>query len=200
MSALIALDVALLLPPAVRQRAIELSRLIGGRPEAPEAPQSQLKLDSDHHPHITLIQLFVRAEELDLVFERIDETLRGHPAVPVRVTGGGKGGSAVWMSIERTEAITTLHERLIDAMRGLERPGGTAAAFFEGDARIGDVAWVTTYHLKSSLGSYNPHVTLGHAAEPPEIPPFEFQADTVAACHLGRFCSCRAVLRSWQLG
>ena len=100
---------------------------------------------------------------------------------------------------EDPDDIVSLHERLMDTLRGLERPGGMASAFFEGDARVGDIAWVTGYRLKSSLSAFNPHVTLGHGAEPPHIDPFEFDATTVAACHLGRFCSCRSVLRSWTL-
>jgi hypothetical protein len=201
MSALIALDVALLLPSGARQRAIDLSRATVAAPSSSPAGETHeiSQLNDDHLPHITLTQQFVRAEEIDAVFERIDEALRGHPPISIRITGGGKGSSAVWMSVERTAEIAGLHERLMEALRGLERPGGTAAAFVGGDARVADVAWVTTYRLKSSLGSYNPHVTLGHAPEPPQITPFAFEATTVAACHLGRFCSCRKALRSWEL-
>jgi 2'-5' RNA ligase len=193
MSALLALDVALLLPPDARQRTMKISASL------PPAESHGFILDADHLPHITLTQQFVRVEEIDAALERIDETLRGERPLRVRVTGGGKGHSSVWMAVERTEAIASLHERLMEALRGLERPGGTAAAFFEGDARVGDVAWVTAYRLKSSLSAYNPHVTLGYAAEPPAVEPFTFEATTVAACHLGRFCSCRRVLRSWEL-
>ena len=193
MSALLALDVALLLPAQAREQAMQLSAAL------PAAASHGWRLDAGHLAHITLTQQFVRVDEIDAVLERIDETLRGQAPIAVHVTGGGKSASSVWMAVERTPAITALHERLMEALRGLERPGGTAAAFFEGDARVGDVAWVTGYRLKSSLGSYNPHATLGHAATPPAIAPFEFQATIVAACHLGRFCSCRRVLRSWEL-
>jgi len=194
MSALLALDVALLLPPDAREQAVRLSQGL-----TPAAAKAGLRLDADRLPHITLSQQFVRADELDTVLEHIDEAVRGQAPITVRVTGGGKGSSAVWMAIERTAEIASLHERVMEALRGLERPGGTAAAFFEGDARIGDVAWVTTYRLKSSLGAYNPHVTLGHASKPPDIAPFAFRATTVGACHLGRFCACRRVLRTWDL-
>jgi|SRR5688572_5603317 len=194
MSALLALDVALLLPPEARERAVRLSQGL-----TPAAAKAGLRLDADHLPHITLSQQFVRADELDAVLEHIDEAVRGQAPVTVRVTGGGKGSRAVWMAIERTGELASLHERVMEALRGLERPGGTAAAFFEGNARIGDVAWVTTYRLKSSLGAYNPHITLGHASKPPDIAPFVFRATAVGACHLGRFCSCRRVLRTWEL-
>ena len=204
MSALLALDVALLLPPDARQRALRLSAALPAseshEPAAPKpAAKGGVRLDAGHLPHITLTQLFVRVEEIDAALERIDETLRGERPLSVHVTGGGEGHSSVWMAVERTDAIASLHERLMESLRGLERPGGTAAAFFEGSARVGDVAWVTGYRLKSSLSAYHPHVTLGYASEPPVIEPFAFEATTVAACHLGRFCSCRRVLRSWEL-
>jgi 2'-5' RNA ligase len=193
MSALLALDVALLLPPDARHKAIALSAAL------PEEHSHGFRLDADHHPHITLTQLFVRVEEVHAALERIDEGVRGQRPLTIRVTGGGKGHSSVWMAVEHSEAIASLHERLMRALHGLERPGGTPAAFFEGDARVGDVAWVTGYRLKSSLSEYNPHVTLGYAADPPAVEPFIFEATTIAACHLGRFCSCRRVLRSWEL-
>src|SRR5688572_22672738 len=185
MSALLALDVALLLPPDARQQAITLSASL------PAEHSHGFRLDADHHPHITLTQQFVRADEVDAALERVDETVQGQRPLTIRVTGGGKGHSSVWMAVERTGEIASLHERIMEALRGLERPGGTAAAFFEGDARVGDVAWVTGYRLKSSLSAYHPHVTLGYAADPPAIEPFAFQATTIAACHLGRFCSWR---------
>lgn len=194
MSKLLALDIAMLPPPAVRQRAVQLSAML------PADESHDLRLDADHLPHITLTQQFVRVDELDAMFERVDEALRGQPPLTIHVTGGGKGASSVWMAVERTEAIATLHERLMDALRGFERPGGPPAAFFAGDARVGDVAWVTGYRLKSSLSAYTPHITLGHASDPPPVDPFTFTATTVAACHLGRFCSCRHVLRTWELG
>jgi len=194
MSALLALDVALLLPPDAREQAVRLSQAL-----TPAAAKAGLRLDADHLPHITLSQQFVRADELDAVLDHIDDAVRGQAPITVRVTGGGKGSRSVWMAVERTAELASLHERMMEALRGLERPGGTAAAFYEGNARIGDVAWVSTYRLKSSLGAYTPHVTLGHASKPPAIAPFAFQATTLGACHLGRFCACRRVLRSWEL-
>jgi len=194
MSDLLALDVAILLPPDSGGRAIQSSAAL------PDSESQGLRLDAEHLPHITLTQQFVRIDELDAIFERVDGALRGQPPATIRVTGGGKGGSSVWMAVERTPALSRLHERLMQALRAFEQPGGGSAAFCEGDARAGDVAWVTGYRLSSSLSAYTPHITLGHASEPPRVDPFTFEATTVAACHLGRFCSCRRVLRRWELG
>ena len=194
MPELLALDVAILPPPDVQQRAVQLSATL-------PADQSQgLRLDAEHLPHITLAQQFVRRDALDAIFERLDEALRGQRPLTIHVTGGGKGASSVWMAVERKAAISRLHQRLMETLRAFDEPGGGPTAFVEGDARVGDVAWVTGYRLSSSLSAYTPHITLGHAGEPPGVDPLTFEATTVAACHLGRFCSCRQVLRSWELG
>lgn len=193
MSDLVALDVAIIPPPDARQRAIALSATL------PVEGSHGLVLDEEHRPHVTLTQAFVRAEEIDAAFERVDEVMRGQAPLTLRVTGSGKSGHTIWLAIDRKTELAALHERVMEALRGYERPSGTPAAFVGEDARVGDVLWVTGYRLKSSFGAYTPHITLGHGHEPPEIAPFTFKADTVAACHLGRFCTCRRVLRAWEL-
>jgi 2'-5' RNA ligase len=191
---LLALDVAILPPPGVRERAIGLSAAL------PDAGLEGLRLDHEHLPHITLTQQFVDIAELDRVFERLDGVLRGQCAPTLRVTGADKSSAnTAWMAIERTDALLSLHAQLMEALKEFERGGGGPAAFVDGDARPTDVAWVTGYRMNSSALSYTPHITLGHASQPPRIDPFTFQATSVAACHLGRFCTCRRVLREWAL-
>jgi 2'-5' RNA ligase len=193
MAKLIALDVAILPPPDVSKRAMALSAAL------PEEGSHGFHLDYDHLPHITLTQQFVREDELGVAFEHIDGVLAGLPPLRIVATGGGKSGHSLWIAIEKTPELAALHERLMEALRGVERPEGTPAAFADGDGRVGDVLWVTGYRLKSSFGHFVPHVTLGHGEEAPTIDPFAFDAATVAACHLGRFCSCRRVLQTWTL-
>ena len=193
MSTLLAFDVAILPPPDIGERAVRLSAAL------PQDQSQGLRLDDDHLPHITLTQQFVRRDDLDAIFERLNEALRGQPPMTLQVTGAGKGASSVWMAVERTAAVSRLHGRLMDALLPFEQLDGGPTAFVDGDARKGDIAWVTGYRRTASLGAYTPHITFGHASEPPRIEPFTFEATTVAACHLGRFCTCRQVLRSWKL-
>jgi 2'-5' RNA ligase len=193
MSKLVAVDVAVLPPPDITARVIALSASL------PAEGSEGLRLDAEHLPHITLTQQFIREEELDAAFERIDEIVT--PLRPIRVvaTGAGNSGHTLWIAIERTPEIAALHEQLMEALRGFERPDGGPGAFAGGDGRMGDVLWVASYRLKSSFGEFTPHITLGHGTAPAPVEPFAFDAATIAACHLGRFCTCRRVLRSWQL-
>ena len=194
MAKLIALDVAILPPPDVSARAIAASDALA------EGDESGRRLDAGHLPHITLSQQFVREEELETAYGHIDGVLRDLPPPRVTATGASKEGHTIWIAIERTPELIALHEGVMEALHGLERPEGTPSAFVDHDARLADVLWVSGFRLKSSFGAFQPHITLGHGHEPPPIESFTFDATTVAACHLGRHCTCRRVLRRWVLG
>ena len=189
---LVALDVAILPPPDVMARAIACSAAI------PRDGSERLVLDASHLPHITLTQHFVRYEELDAAYAEIDEVLDGQMPLRLAITGGGQSGNTLWMAVERTRALLDLHERLMKALRDLERTNGDAHAFLEG-GRVGDVHWVGGFRQQASFGAYTPHITLGHGSQTPQIEHMEFEATAIAACHLGRFCTCRKVLRAWEL-
>jgi 2'-5' RNA ligase superfamily len=193
MRAVVAIDIAILPPPDVSQRAIELSA------QLPKEDSEGLLLGPEYLPHITLLQQFVDENELPALLERVDVVTRRHVPVPLRVPGGEMGSRSVWMEIERTAALQDLHMQIRDASAPFDRGGGDRDAFLNGDARDRDVQWVTGYRTASSGALFRPHITLGHAARPPAIDPFTFEASTIAACHLGRFCSCRRVLRAWTL-
>lgn len=193
MNELIALDVAVLPPREVSETARQLSASL------PADEFQGLRLDDEHLPHITLMQLFARVNELDQVYARVDEIIRDYARLPLRLTGGGQGTNSVWLAVEKTQQLVELHERLMEGLRGLERPDGGTGAFFDEDARLRDALWVSGYRLKSSFHHFAPHITLGHGSAPPAVTPIAFDAEAVAVCHLGRFCTCRRVLKEWKL-
>ena len=193
MMKVVALDVAILPPPDVMARAMDYSAAL------PADGSQGLRLDDEHLPHITLTQQFVRQEELDVVFANIEDVLEQQPPLRMRITGSGHSGHTLWLTIERTAELLDLHHRLMDTLRGLERPGGGPSAFYEGAGRVGDVLWVSSFRLEASFGAFTPHITLGHGRRAPDVEPFTFDGTTVAACHLGRFCSCRKILQAWEL-
>src|SRR5829696_468447 len=103
MSKLVALDVAILPPADVGARAMAYS---AGLPA--EGTQG-LRLDAEHLPHITLTQQFVREDELDTAFERIEAVVRDLEPPRVVATGGGKSGHTLSIAIERTPELLELH-------------------------------------------------------------------------------------------
>ena len=194
-SSLLALDVAILPPPEISQLAVELSAGID------RDSDDDLQLGSDQLPHITLTQQFVRAEEVGAAIESLDSALARTIRLQLRITGGGRMNRSLWIAIERSPALVELHDGLMATLARFEQPVGSAAAFVDGNARPGDIRWVAGYRAKSSFAAYTPHITLGHGNDgPPAIATRVFTATTVAACHLGRFCTCQRVLRAWELG
>ena len=115
MSSLIAIDVAILPPPDVSRRAVDYSAAL------PAEGSQGLRLDDDHLPHVTLVQCFVREDELPLAYEHVDGVLRHQAPLRVRVTGGGRSGHTLWMELDRTPDLVDLHERLMECLRGVER-------------------------------------------------------------------------------
>ena len=190
---LVAVDVAILPPADVSAEAVRLSTSL------PAAEWQGLRLDAEHLPHVTLTQQFIARSDLEAALARADAVVRGYAPLPLRVTGGGQGSSSVWMAVERTPELDRLHRALMEELREFEQPRGDASAFADEDARPRDVDWVTGFRTASSFAAFTPHITLGHASQPPHVPPMTFVATAVAACQLGRFCTCRRVLRQWKL-
>jgi len=194
MGPLVAIDIAILPPDEVARRAIELSAAL------PDRESQGLRLGADMLPHVTLLQQFVLADELPSLLDGADRVLRECGPVRLYITGGGKGsGRSVWMALDRGDPVVDLHERLLHAAAAFDAADGGPSAFFNGDARERDVRWVRDYRRASSGAAFMPHITLGHAEAPPKVEPIDFVATTVAACHLGRFCTCQRVIRAWEL-
>jgi hypothetical protein len=192
-SKLIAIDVALLPPPEVANRALAISASL------PAEESKGLVLAPDRLPHITLTQHFVREEELEEVLARVERTVSERRALPLEISGSGGGTSSVWMTVEQTPELLDLHHAIMETLRGLERGEGGRDAFVDADARVEDVLWVATFRTKASFGFYTPHITLGHASSLPTVERQSFVANTVAVCRLGHFCTCRSVVRQWTL-
>ena len=190
---LLALDVALLLPPA-EATVVRLNARLDG-------PPAGFRFDATHHPHVTLVQQFTPAADLEAVTGQVAAVLAG--AAPVRLAAGrlDAGESTTSLAFVPTPALGALHTRLMDRLAPFDVAAGDARAFTGDDepARARDVAWVTRFRTAAAYGAFDPHVTLGVGSldEPP--PALAFDAATVALCHLGRFCTCRRVLASWTL-
>lgn len=193
MTDLVALDVAILPPEDISARAVDISASL------PAKDFRGLRLDRSHLPHITLMQLFTRRDDLDRVYQYVDDVLRDRSALDLRVNSASERGGIVSLVIDKTPPLVDLHERIMEALRGCERLTGGTSAFGDQGARAQDVLYVSGYRSQSSLPSFAPHITLGHGSAAPQIEPFDFRATIVAVCHLGKFCTCVDVFRRWTL-
>jgi hypothetical protein len=170
-------------------------------------------LDATHHPHVSMLQQFVRTDDLDKVYAAAQAvcekekpkswTLKAFkyyyiPAPPIGVAG---------IVIEPTEDLHRLQDELIKAVGPYTVKTGTPAAFFSEDGGRDIQGQLISYvenFVKDAAGKrFNPHVTIGVGteeylnkmlAEP--FPSFTFSPASASVYQLGAFGTARKELKA----
>ncbi|WP_342242239.1 haloacid dehalogenase-like hydrolase, partial [Inquilinus sp. OTU3971] len=191
-----AIDILLEPDDAMLERAeADNARLLGVFPKG-------FALDEAHRPHITMIQRFVRTEDLDEVYAAAGKVFAGANVAGMKLEAfryyyapGGDVGVAGIVA-KPTPELLELQQKLIAAVAPFTVDTGTIAAFTAGhdnpalDAVM--IEYVSTFVPKQSDEHFNPHVSTGVAprdhldkrlAEPFE--PFTFSPAGAAVYQLG---------------
>jgi 2'-5' RNA ligase len=173
-------------------------------------------LDATHHPHVTMLQQFVRTADLDKVFAAANAvfakekpttwTLKAFkyyfiPSPPFGLAG---------IVVEPTEDLHRLQNGLITAVKPYTVKTGAPAAFFSEvggrDIQKSLIAYVTDFVKIAAGKRFNPHVTIGVAketylkkmlAEP--FPSFTFSPVGASVYQLGTFGTARKELKALKL-
>jgi len=173
-------------------------------------------LDETHHPHVTLLQQFVRTADLDKVFAAANAVLAKEkprswrlkafkyyyiPSPPVGLAG---------IVVEPTEDLHRLQDELIKAVEPYTVSTGTPAAFFseEGGRDIQEslIEYVSHFVTIAAGKHFNPHVTIGVGteayldkmlAEPFDA--FTFSVTGASVYQLGTFGTARKELKALPL-
>ncbi|MFN6340357.1 MAG: 2'-5' RNA ligase family protein [Cyanobacteriota bacterium] len=161
-------------------------------------------LDANHTPHITILQRFVPAADLEAVARAVGEAVAEASPVNWRSTATGlydlaHGNlGAMGIVIQPTEDWLRLQRRVIDRVAPFAAERGTAEAFaprLDG----GPISQLTIDYVNSFVGrrtgpNYHPHVTVGIGtrdvldalkAEPFE--PFAVWAESVSLYQVGDY-------------
>ncbi len=145
-----------------------------------EAFPKGFALDATHHPHITMLQRYVRTPDLDRAYAAAAkvvarENLTGWKLEAFRYYyiryhhGAAKEIGLAGIVVRPTGDLHRLQEKLIDAVAPFEEKSGTAAAFVTppADHEIDPflIDYTATFVPKATGKSFNPHVTIGVATE-----------------------------------
>ncbi len=173
-------------------------------------------LDQTHHPHVTMLQQFVRTADLDRVFAAVTAVLAKEkptswtlkafkyyyiPSPPVGLAG---------IVVEPTEDLHRLQDELIKAVEPYTEKTGTPAAFFSEDGgrdiQNSLIEYVSHFVTIAAGKRFNPHVTIGVGtetyldkmlAEP--FDSFTFSATGASVYQLGTFGTARKELKALPL-
>jgi len=173
-------------------------------------------LDATHHPHVTMLQQFVRTEDLDKVFAAANAVLAKErprawmlkafkyyyiPAPPLGLAG---------IVVEPTEDLHRLQDELITTVKPYTVTTGTPAAFYsdEGGRDIQQdlIDYIANFVTGAAGARFNPHVTVGVGtetylnemlAEP--FASFTFSPASASVYQLGSFGAARKELKALPL-
>jgi hypothetical protein len=173
-------------------------------------------LDSAHRPHITMVQRFVPAEDLDRVYAAIGNVLDSANVTAMNLVAfkyyyaPGPGAGVAGICAMPTPELLKLQAAVIAAAAPFTVGTGTIAAFTAPhdnpalDALL--IEYVSAFVPKYSGVNYNPHVSTGVAsreyldgmlAEPFE--PFTFSPAGAAVYQLGPFGTAAKKLKEFDL-
>jgi 2'-5' RNA ligase superfamily len=173
-------------------------------------------LDETHHPHLTIVQEFVRTSDLEKVYAAAGQVLAREKVADwklsalryyyIPVPPNGIAGVVV----ARTDDLLRLHRELIEAIAPFVEKTGTADAFVSTDGgrdiQPGLIDYVANFATVAAGEKFNPHVTIGVApeayldkmlAEP--FKPFSFSPGGASAYQVGTFGAARKKLHEFSL-
>src|SRR5258705_5483264 len=173
-------------------------------------------LDASHHPHITLVQRFVRTEDLDKVYAAVGKVFASADVTSLKLEAfkyyyiPDKDLGLSGIVIKPTPELIKLELQVIDAVTPFAVKTGTSAAFVttpeDPEVLPALITYVSEFVPKSSGEHYHPHVTTGLAprtyldkmiAEPFEN--FTFSPAGAAVYHLGHFGTAAKKLNQFDL-
>ena len=173
-------------------------------------------LNATHHPHISMLQRYVRTADLDKVYAAAGKVLAAEKVTSWNLKAFkyyylpwkdiGLGGIVV----EPTDDLLRLQQELIGAVAPFTEKTGTAAAFVTtpDDPEINQptIDYVAAFVPEETGGKFNPHVTIGvgpqdylkeMVAEPFDL--FTFSPASASVYQLGNFGTARRELKAWDL-
>jgi hypothetical protein len=174
------------------------------------------RLDATHHPHISMLQRYVRTADLDNVYAAVGKVLADEKVTTWNLKAFkyyyipwkdvGLGGIVV----EPTDDLLRLQQELIEAVAPFTEKTGTAAAFIttpeEPEINQPTIDYVAAFVPEETGGKFNPHVTIGVGpqdylkemlAEPFDV--FTFSPASASVYQLGNFGTARKELEAWDL-
>ncbi len=208
--AVTAIDIALE-PDAtmVRRAEADNARLLKAYPQG-------FALDATHHPHITMLQQFVRTADLENVYAAANAVLAKEGATIRRLKAIGyyyiptPPLGIAGIVVKPTEDLRRLQDELLDAVAPFTEKTGPAAAFVSTDdgrdIQPGLIDYVANFTTVAAGKKFNPHVTIGVApetylndmlAEP--FKAFTFSPVGAAVYQLGTFGAARKELQALTL-
>ena len=171
-------------------------------------------LDATHHPHVTMLQQFVRTADLEKIYAAVNKVLADEKPASWKLKAykyyylPWKEIGLAGIVIEPTDDLIRYQKKLLDAVAPFTVEAGTAAAFVttKADPDINEptIDYVKTFVPNETGAKFNPHVTIGLASQDylkkllgEKFEAFTFSPTGVSVYQLGNLGAAQKKLKSW---
>lgn len=167
-------------------------------------------LDELHNPHITVLQCFVKTNDLEKVYAAVAAVVKKEHPAKYKITSSGfyyfpyKSLGLAGITATTSPELLRFQARIIDALKPFIVVGTDAGFVQNTDGTpiaAGSSDYVNGFIPDHSGAKYNPHVTIGLAHEDflkaliaAPYNNFTFQCSSVSIYHLGDFGTARTKL------
>jgi 2'-5' RNA ligase len=194
MGKIIAIDVVLVPPKEIIEKALEINAKLSGVISG-EYP----KMGDDCVPHNTLCMGFVDEEKIDEIKKILSMVAEHTNQIKIDVNKCDQhADSGIWWFIKKSKELETLHNAIAKSLHKYFLNEGDESAYVGENIAQSSIEWPKKFKEKHSFENYNPHITLGFG-EYKDLTPFSFEAKELALFHLGPCNTCRKKLGSWKL-
>tara|TARA_R110002012_G_scaffold39867_8_gene109974 strand:- start:6572 stop:7255 length:684 start_codon:yes stop_codon:yes gene_type:complete len=161
----IAIDVLLVPSEEMYAQSLELNSLIN------ESNPETIKLDEKHVPHITLLQCFIKEEnvaEVNSVLEGLFDTVKNDSLKAESLFYyKDEEESFAMIAVEKSEQLVQLHRKVIELVKPFIVKNGSEKSFVQNPdgSPIGEstLSYVPEFVEKHSFENFDPHISLGVA-------------------------------------
>jgi hypothetical protein len=171
-------------------------------------------LDATHHPHITLLQRYVRTKDLASVYAAVERVFNRERPAGWELTATGyyyldfNGKGLAGIVIRPTPELRRLQQKIIDAVAPFTEPNGTSTAYVttpnSPEVNQPTLQYVEHFIPQRNGKNFNPHVTIGvgqlgfvQKMKAAPFAEFKFKIAGAAVFHLGNFGTAAKELWQW---
>jgi glycosyltransferase domain-containing protein len=199
----IAVDVVLLPPDEIMEKAIEVNQTLIKTFEF----DNKIVLNKQNClPHISLAMGCIKKDdipEIDTVLKEVADKFSPLALTISDIRTGAipTGEKVSGFEIERTTELQLLHETVMSKLlQYFTYDVSLDMVYALPDQQVEEVTtyWIKNYPKESSFERFGPHITIGIGEVENETGglkyPLRFSASKLALCHLGNYCTCREIL------
>jgi len=196
----IAIDIVLLPPEEIMDKAIEINQEL-----LEKFPKKTILDKQKCIPHISLAMGVVEESKLSKVEEILREISKGFQPLSLTITNIKAGITPSGLKfcgfqIERTTELQALHETVMKKLQTICTYDVTLDMLYSKPTpEAVSLHWIRTYPTKSSFENFTPHLTIGCGETSSGEYSIKFTAVRLAICHLGNYCTCRKILSEVNL-